>query len=85
MTTAEGDGAAGGGGLLAGKVCIVSGVGPGLGRQAARALAAHGADLVLAARRQSTLDEVLGEVSEPRGPRRSPSPPTSSTPRPAPV
>ena len=50
------------GGLLAGKVCIVSGVGPGLGRQAATALAAHGADLVLAARRQSSLEEVLAEV-----------------------
>jgi NAD(P)-dependent dehydrogenase (short-subunit alcohol dehydrogenase family) len=51
-------------GLLAGKVCIVSGVGPGLGRQAALALAAHGADLVLAARRQSSLEEVLAEVEE---------------------
>ncbi len=52
-----------GAGLLAGKVCVVSGVGPGLGRQAARALAAHGADLVLAARRQSSLDEMLAEVT----------------------
>ncbi len=50
-------------GLLSGKVCVVSGVGPGLGRQAALALAAHGADLVLAARRQSTLDDVLAEVA----------------------
>jgi NAD(P)-dependent dehydrogenase (short-subunit alcohol dehydrogenase family) len=49
-------------GLLSGKVCVVSGVGPGLGRQAARALAAHGATLVLGARRQSTLDPVLDEV-----------------------
>ena len=49
-------------GLLSGKVCIVSGVGPGLGRQAARALAEHGATLVLAARRQSSLDEVAHEV-----------------------
>src|SRR6202034_4885992 len=49
-------------GLLSGRVCVVSGVGPGLGRQAARALAAHGADLVLAARRQSTLDQVATEV-----------------------
>ena len=49
-------------GLLSGKVCVVSGVGPGLGRQAALALAAHGADLVLGARRQSTLDEVLAEL-----------------------
>src|SRR5580692_9662581 len=51
-------------GLLSGKVCVVSGVGPGLGRQAAKALAAHGADLALAARRQSTLDEVAAEVRE---------------------
>jgi NAD(P)-dependent dehydrogenase (short-subunit alcohol dehydrogenase family) len=49
-------------GLLEGKVCIVSGVGPGLGRQAARALAAHGAHLVLAARRQASLDDVRAEV-----------------------
>jgi NAD(P)-dependent dehydrogenase (short-subunit alcohol dehydrogenase family) len=43
-------------------VCVVSGVGPGLGRQAARALAAHGGDLVLAARGQANLDRVLAEV-----------------------
>ena len=48
--------------LLAGKVCVVSGVGPGLGRQAARALAAHGGDVVLAARKQPNLDSVLAEV-----------------------
>jgi NAD(P)-dependent dehydrogenase (short-subunit alcohol dehydrogenase family) len=53
-----------GAGLLSGKVCIVSGVGPGLGRQAARALAAHGADLVLAARRQSSLEDVQTEVQD---------------------
>ena len=66
MTTAERDRghAAAGSGLLAGKACVVSGVGPGLGRQAARALAAHGADLVLAARRQTTLDDVLAEVGD---------------------
>jgi NAD(P)-dependent dehydrogenase (short-subunit alcohol dehydrogenase family) len=49
-------------GLLRGKVCIVSGVGPGLGRQAARALAVHGGQLVLAARRLASLDEVAEEV-----------------------
>jgi NAD(P)-dependent dehydrogenase (short-subunit alcohol dehydrogenase family) len=67
MTTTEsekGSPAPAGAGLLAGKVCVVSGVGPGLGRQAARALATHGADLVLAARTQSNLDAVLGEVTE---------------------
>ena len=64
MTTAKSEEAiAARAGLLSGKVCVVSGVGPGLGRQAATALAAHGADLVLAARRQSTLDDVLAEVS----------------------
>jgi NAD(P)-dependent dehydrogenase (short-subunit alcohol dehydrogenase family) len=64
MTTPKDkEGTTGGAGLLTGKVCVVSGVGPGLGRQAAKALAAQGADLVLAARRQSTLDEVLAEVS----------------------
>ena len=51
-------------GLLQEKVCVVSGVGPGLGRQAARALAAHGAHLVLAARRQASLEEVAAEVEE---------------------
>jgi len=51
-----------GSGLLAGKVCVVSGVGPGLGRRAAVALAEHGADVVLAARRQSTLDDVAAEI-----------------------
>ena len=50
-------------GLLEGKVCVVSGVGPGLGRQAARALAAHSADVVLAARREANLEEVLDEVT----------------------
>ncbi len=67
MATVEsmkGPGSPIGAGILSGKVCIVSGVGPGLGRQAARALAAHGADLVLAARRQSSLEEVRNEVQE---------------------
>ena len=69
MTTAEREtketkegNRAGASGLLAGKVCVVSGVGPGLGRQAARALAAHGGDVVLAARKQPNLDSVLAEV-----------------------
>ena len=49
-------------GLLAGKVCVVSGVGPGLGRRAAVALASQGAAVVLGARRQSTLDDVAAEI-----------------------
>ena len=52
-------------GLLAGKVCIVSGVGPGLGRQAAHTLATPtGRHLLLAARRQPSLDEVAAEVGK---------------------
>ncbi len=58
-THSTGDRAAG---LLAGKTCVVSGVGPGLGRQAALLLARHGADLVLAARRRANLEEVASEV-----------------------
>jgi NAD(P)-dependent dehydrogenase (short-subunit alcohol dehydrogenase family) len=71
MTAAEGEtnqalggSRSGAPGLLAGKVCVVSGVGPGLGRQAARALAAHGGHIVLAARQQANLDRVLAEVHD---------------------
>ena len=67
MTAAESEASdrrVAGSSLLAGKVAVVSGVGPGLGRQAARALAAHGADLVLAARRQANLDEVAAELRD---------------------
>ncbi len=61
-TTGAGSAGAAGSRLLEGKACVVSGVGPGLGRQSALLLARHGADLVLAARRQAVLDEVAAEV-----------------------
>jgi NAD(P)-dependent dehydrogenase (short-subunit alcohol dehydrogenase family) len=48
--------------LLAGKVVLVSGIGPGLGRSLALRSAAAGADVVLAARTESRLAEVAGEV-----------------------
>ncbi|MEI8049892.1 MAG: SDR family oxidoreductase [Actinomycetes bacterium] len=48
--------------LLEGKVAIVSGIGPGLGRRAAVRLAANGADLAIGARRQSSLDDVAHEI-----------------------
>ncbi len=48
--------------LLQDRVVIVSGVGPGMGRDAALACAREGADVVLAARTQAKLDEVAGEV-----------------------
>jgi NAD(P)-dependent dehydrogenase (short-subunit alcohol dehydrogenase family) len=43
-------------------VAIVSGIGPGLGRQAALALASHGAALALGARKVASLDAVAHEA-----------------------
>src|SRR5690348_12194041 len=48
--------------LLDGKVVVVSGIGPGLGRSIALQSAKHGADLVLAARSVDKLDAVAAEV-----------------------
>lgn len=48
--------------LFDGQVAVVSGVGPGLGRKVAVALADQGADVVLAARREETLRSVADEV-----------------------
>jgi NAD(P)-dependent dehydrogenase (short-subunit alcohol dehydrogenase family) len=48
--------------LLEGKVGIVSGVGPNIGRSIALALAREGADLALAARREDVLHDVRAEV-----------------------
>ncbi len=49
--------------LLAGKVVIICGIGPGLGRSIALRSAGQGADVVLAARTASRLEEVAKEVS----------------------
>ncbi len=48
--------------LLDGKVAIVSGIGPGMGRDIALALAREGADLALGARREKGLVKVAGEI-----------------------
>lgn len=49
--------------LLTGKVVVVSGVGPGLGRALAVRCAEQGAHLVLAARTESRLTEVAEEIT----------------------
>lgn len=48
--------------LLSDKVAIVSGVGPGLGKEIALALAREGASVVLGARTEPFLKEVAGEI-----------------------
>ena len=49
-------------GLLEGKTAIVTGVGPGLGRASALALAREGAALVLVARNEERVREVADEI-----------------------
>ncbi|MFC7528473.1 SDR family oxidoreductase [Actinoplanes sp. GCM10030250] len=49
--------------LLAGKVVLVAGVGPGLGQAIAIRAAQNGADVVLAARTESLLTEVAGKIA----------------------
>jgi NAD(P)-dependent dehydrogenase (short-subunit alcohol dehydrogenase family) len=49
-------------GLLDGRVAVVSGVGPGMGRAIAVELARAGADVALAARREESLRAVADEV-----------------------
>jgi len=51
-------------GLLDGKVAVVVGVGPGLGRAAALALADHGADVAVSARTTDTTEKVAAEIRE---------------------
>jgi NAD(P)-dependent dehydrogenase (short-subunit alcohol dehydrogenase family) len=49
--------------LLQDKVVVIAGIGPGLGRSIALASAREGADVVLAARTASRLDDVAKEVT----------------------
>jgi NAD(P)-dependent dehydrogenase (short-subunit alcohol dehydrogenase family) len=46
------------------KVAVVTGVGPGIGRSTALALAREGCDVVVAARSADYLDEVVGELED---------------------
>lgn len=49
-------------GLLAGKVALVAGIGPGLGMETARAFAAQGAAVVLMARREAALRDACSRI-----------------------
>jgi NAD(P)-dependent dehydrogenase (short-subunit alcohol dehydrogenase family) len=49
--------------LLEGKVAIVSGLGPGMGRDISVALAEQGADVVMAARREKRMTRVTEEIA----------------------
>ena len=53
--------------LIEGKVAIVTGASSGIGRAAAALFAAHGAAVVLVARRQDRLDQLVGEIVESGG------------------
>lgn len=48
--------------LLEGKVAIVTGIGPGMGRSIALRFAAHGASVILGARNRARLDGVADEI-----------------------
>ena len=48
--------------ILEGKTVVVSGIGPGMGRDISLVCARDGADIVLAARTQATLEAVAAEV-----------------------
>src|SRR4051794_21796870 len=52
-------------GLLDGKTCVVSGVGPGLGQATAKALAREGGKVFLAARSKDYLEEVAADIGDP--------------------
>jgi len=52
------------GALLAGKVAIISGIGPGLGATLASRFGGHGASVVMLARRQAALDAVADSLAE---------------------
>lgn len=48
--------------MLAGKVALVSGIGPGLGIEIVRLYAREGADIVMGARRTEVMEPLAAEI-----------------------
>ena len=65
---------------LSGKVCVITGASSGLGRESARALAAAGAHVILAARNPDALGQTAQWIA-PRCRARKPRPSSSTSPR----
>ena len=55
---------------LTGQVAVITGGGTGIGRATARVLAEHGADVVLASRREENLEQTAADDQRARTPRR---------------
>src|ERR1700752_571894 len=48
--------------LISGKVAVITGIGPGMGKEIALLFARHGAKLAIGARRPETVDETAAEI-----------------------
>ncbi|EEF23528.1 short-chain dehydrogenase, putative, partial [Ricinus communis] len=52
---------------LTGKICLVTGGGRGMGREMVRALARHGADVIIVSRKLENCEEAAEEIRQQYG------------------